>query len=117
MNFGGGMAYDSESGGMGAYGTHGKTSGAAASAGGKIGFYSGSMSGETEIYSFGLFGISIGHVTDDKGNWGLIFGYAPGIPGEATISQNQTDFRSFRDMFLMFKGIFRDISSGINPCE
>jgi len=71
--------FDSENGGLGAYGTRGKTTGAGASAGSEFGFFTGSMKGKTEIASIGLFGFSIGYVSSLGEDWGVVGGYAPGL--------------------------------------
>ena len=95
-NAGSGFAYDSDAG-TGGYTTTGTTQGAAASVGYEVGFYTGSISGNTEVFTLGLFAGSIGFVSDFNGHWGLVFGFAWGAPAEGTISQNNTVFYPISD--------------------
>lgn len=95
-NAGSGIAFDSNAG-IGGYTTSGTTTGAGASVGYEVGFYTGSVSGETEIFSLGAGPVSIGFVTDYKGNWGFLFGYGWGAPVEGTISNNNTIFYPISD--------------------
>lgn len=97
-NKGGGVAFDSNDGGLGLYGTNGSSSGFAGSAGAEFGFFTGSVSGETDTFTIGIIVGSIGIVTDDSGNYGFILGGAVGAPAEGTISHNVTDFVSFVDI-------------------
>jgi RHS repeat-associated protein len=98
-NRGGGVAWDSGNGGAGLYGTSGSSSGAGASAGMEVGFFTGSMSGKTDVVTLGGWYFSLGFVTNDSGDWGFVFGAALGAPVEGTLSENVTDFLPFSDMF------------------
>ncbi|MFH1985623.1 MAG: RHS repeat-associated core domain-containing protein [Pseudomonadota bacterium] len=95
-NAGSGFAYDSDRG-FGGYTTTGATQGAGGSIGYEAGFYTGSISGETEVFTLGLGFGSVGFVTDYRGNWGIVLGVSKGIPAEATISQNNTIFYPISD--------------------
>ena len=88
-----GIAYASGSG-IGGYTTTGTTTAAGASVGYEAGFYTGSMSGKTDIVTLGLGPGSIGFITNDGGSWGwgFVFGWAEGAPVEGTISNNNTIF-------------------------
>ncbi len=112
-NKGGGIAYDSNNGGLGVYGTNGKTQGAAGSAGAEVGFFTGSMSGKTDTFSIGFFVVSVGFVTDYS-DWGVVVGTSVGAPAEGTISENDTEFISFGDIFSF---IFNRSSSNDSPCN
>jgi RHS repeat-associated protein len=102
-NAGSGFAFDSDAG-AGAYTTTGTTEGAGLSVGYEVGFYTGSICGETEIVSFGAGPVSIGFVSDYKGSWGFVIGAAKGAPIEATMSVNDT-------LFFPFSG------DETNPCQ
>ncbi len=94
-NQGGGVAFDSENGGAGLYGTSGSSTGAGLSAGVEVGFYTGAMSGETTISTFGYGIYSVGLIQNFDGDWGIVVGFALGWPVEGTISENITDFMPF----------------------
>lgn len=91
------MAYDSNNGGLGAYGTEGKVEGAGASAGSEIGFFTGDMNGTTHSLNIGFLGFSGGVIINSEGDVGLVFGYAPGAPFEMTWGENKTDFIPFQE--------------------
>ena len=57
------------------------------------------MTGETEVVSIGLFGVTIAFVTDYS-DFGISISGLPGVPWasvpvEGTISQNTTSFNPF----------------------
>ena len=67
----------------------------------EVGFFTGSLSGNTDVVTLGGWYFSLGFVTNDSGDWGFVFGAALGWPVEGTISENYTDFMPFSDVFLL----------------
>jgi len=91
-NAGKGWAVDSSLG-TGVYLTKGTSKGLAASVGGELGLYTGSIEGNTTVTTFGLGNFSIGLVTGDR--WwevGFVLGAAKGVPIEFSQSENTTSF-------------------------
>jgi RHS repeat-associated protein len=91
-NVGAGIAYDSDNGGFGFYGSGGPAYGLAGSGGGEIGFFSGDLECTEDVYSAGFAGFSVGLVLG-SGGWGIVGGFAPvGLPVEFSKSEPHTVF-------------------------
>lgn len=54
--------------------------------------YTGSLNGETTISTLDYGYYSVGFILNFNEDWGVVFGAALGLPVEATISENITDF-------------------------
>jgi len=89
---GAGVAYDSNNGGVGDYGAAGPAYGVAGSAGVEAGFYTGDLVNASQVYTVGLFDLSLGFVWGEDG-WGLVGGFSPlGLPFELSYSEPHTTF-------------------------
>jgi len=69
------------------------------------------MSGETEVVTSGFKYFTVGFLSNDKGDWGIVLGGGVGYPIEGTISENNTAFLSFMDLIDAISG------GESNPCE
>jgi len=93
-----GIAYDSQNGGLGIYMSEGHTSGFELGFGNEIGFFTGSMSGETKSAQIGWSWFTITLLGNAEGDWGLAYNPTVGIPRlslTTSWSDNQTYFLPF----------------------